>query len=782
MNRLEINRFNLNFGWNFIPSFDEKYIKEFPESELVNIPHSNIEFQFNNFSENNYQFISSYKKDFEIDKQPFIRYILHFDGVMNFSIVYLNEKLVISHKGGFTPFSKDITEYLTSGSNKLFVMVDSTELTNTPPHGGALDFLTYGGIYREVYIEEKELNFIDNAFVDVVAGAIEIRMFLDFKNRKSSIFTFNIYDEHKFVHSFQREYILKKEIKVEEVFELERWTLDSPKLYTLEILIKDKLSYTTRFANRSIKITNDGFFLNNNQVMLRGLNRHQSYPYVGYAMPSNAQIKDADILKYELGVNVVRSSHYPPSKHFLDRCDEIGLLVFNETPGYRYIGDKEWQEVVKKNVYEMIYRDYNHPSVFIWGVRINESEDNNELYLAIKKIAKKLDPYRPTGGARNIFGSNLIEDVYAFNDYSHNGNNKGILSPIKVAKRPVPYIISEHTGYTFPTKKFDSVEVRLSQATRHLKVMNDAYKNSNVAAVIGTSMCDYNTQRGFGSGDGISYHGVMDMFRIPKFAAKVYRCQDDSTPFLDVLANQNSGKNQLTTTKELFVLTNVEYIKFYINDVLIKNFYPSKKQSFILYPPIIVDDFIGNLILENENFNKKDSTRIKTILLSLMKHNHKLSTYHRVQLLIFKLKNNLNKKEIEQLYYKYIGKLNIEPTVYRFDAFNDHKLVKTKMTGTNYTSSLFVKVDNDILEEDSTYQTTRVVVKHLDEFSNPLIYTNEVINIDITGPLKLIGPSKLPLVGGSIGFYVKTVGKKGKAKITISAISFRKKIVNIKIL
>ena len=71
-------------------------------------------------------------------------------------------------------------------------------------------------------------------------------------------------------------------------------------------------------------------------------------------MPRNAQRKDADIIKYELGCNVVRSSHYPPSKHFLDRCDEIGLLVFNEIPGWQHIGDKAWQAVAIENVKEMI--------------------------------------------------------------------------------------------------------------------------------------------------------------------------------------------------------------------------------------------------------------------------------------------------------------------------------------------------------------------------------------------------------------------------------------------
>ena len=135
-----------------------------------------------------------------------------------------------------------------------------------------------------------------------------------------------------------------------------------------------------RFGFREIHYKNDGLYLNGKKIKLRGLNRHQSFPYVGYAMPKSAQYKDAEILKYSLGVNTVRLSHYPQSNHFMDRCDELGILVFDEIPGWQHIGDsKEWRELAKENVREMIMKDWNHPSVFIWGVRINESKDCGKL-------------------------------------------------------------------------------------------------------------------------------------------------------------------------------------------------------------------------------------------------------------------------------------------------------------------------------------------------------------------------------------------------------------------
>ena len=106
---------------------------------------------------------------------------------------------------------------------------------------------------------------------------------------------------------------------------------------------------------------------------MRGLNRHQSYPYMGYAAPESLQREDARILKEELCCNAVRTSHYPQSQYFIDECDRLGLLVFTELPGWRHIGDERWKEQACENLREMILQYRNHPSIVLWGVRINEA-------------------------------------------------------------------------------------------------------------------------------------------------------------------------------------------------------------------------------------------------------------------------------------------------------------------------------------------------------------------------------------------------------------------------
>ena len=237
-----------------------------------------------------------------------------------------------------------------------------------------------------------------------------------------------------------------------------------------------------KFGFRTVEAKADGFYLNGEKVFLRGLNRHQSYPYVGYAVPEKLQREDARILKEELGCVIARTSHYPQSHHFIDECDRLGLLVFTEIPGWQHIGDKSWQDMCVENTKEMVLQYRNHPSIVFWGVRINESQDNDEFYIRTNEVAHELDPSRPTTGVRFIEKSHLIDDVYSYNDFSHTGNNPGV----KPKKSVTPdmgkgLLITEHNGHMFPTKAFDPWQKRQEQALRHLRVISDAAAGGNYA-------------------------------------------------------------------------------------------------------------------------------------------------------------------------------------------------------------------------------------------------------------------------------------------------------------
>jgi beta-galactosidase len=179
---------------------------------------------------------------------------------------------------------------------------------------------------------------------------------------------------------------------------------------------------------------------------MRGLDRHQAYPYIGYAAPESLQREDARILKEELCLNAVRTSHYPQSQYFIDACDELGLLVFTEIPGWQHIGDDAWQKQAVDNVREMVIKYRNHPSIVLWGVRINESRDNDALYEKTNALAHLLDPSRQTSGVRYLVKSHLIEDVYAYNDFKPFDFDDPIRKKDKITTDPEKgYLISEHS-------------------------------------------------------------------------------------------------------------------------------------------------------------------------------------------------------------------------------------------------------------------------------------------------------------------------------------------------
>jgi len=773
---------HLNDNWKYIPDYKEKYIEDFPTCQIVDIPHANIETPYNNFNEEMYQFVSTYLKTFTVSKSDEKRYFIHFDGVMAKAKVYLNKHYLGEHLGGYTPFKFEVTEYL-EDENELIVVVDSREIKEIPPFGYVVDYLTYGGIYREVYLTETRNNFIENVYVDTSLNKVNIKMENNILDKEKVNLEFKIKDlNDETVLSESKSLELLSEITFSFTHNLEKWDLEHPVLYMLEIYINNELAKEIEFGYRKVEFRNDGFYLNESKIKLMGLNRHQSYPYVGYAMPKNAQVKDADILKYELGCNIVRSSHYPPSKHFLKRCDEIGLLVFEEIPGWQHIGDLNWQEIANTNVREMIERDYNHPSVIIWGVRINESPDSHEFYMSNNRLAKSLDKSRPTGGVRNFAGSDFLEDVYTYNDFIHRGDNVGLNKRKKITKKKVPYLITEYNGHMYPTKKFDDEPHRINHAKRHLAVQNASFKDSDISGAIGWAMFDYNTHKDFGSGDRICYHGVLDMFRIPKFAASVYSANGLKQPVMEVLSNFNIGEYPASEIKEVMVNTNVDYIKFYINDDYIDTFYRDNTlYKYLPHPPIIVDDFIGDLIKKNESYSEKDAALVKQILRSIIKNGLKFSLRDKLKLIYFMKKHKMSKDKFAKFYDKYIGRWGQESMQYRIDGYLDDTLVITKYKGTFNENFLNIYADDLSLTEESTYEVTRVVVKHQDKYQNDLIYSNEPIRVRVTGALKLIGPDNLSLIGGSIGFYVRTIHKKGIGKIEVNSDRFDKLTLEIKV-
>ncbi len=174
------------------------------------------------------------------------------------------------------------------------------------------------------------------------------------------------------------------------------------------------------------------------------------------------------------------------------------------------------------------------------------------------RLARELDSTRPTTGVRFVGGSNLLEDIYSYNDFTHNGTRPPLNTRKNIAKAKVPYLVTEHNGHMFPTKSIDYTGRRVEQALRHARVLNSMYKDDEIAGAIGWCMFDYNTHKDFGSGDRICYHGVMDMFRSPKYAASTYSSQQDNMPVMDVIHSMDRGDLNESNRTEVVVMTNCD--------------------------------------------------------------------------------------------------------------------------------------------------------------------------------------------------------------------------------
>ena len=489
-----MEHYDWNDGWLFAPTFDPAIVR--PECtgvelEPVRLPHTVKTLPYNYCNENEYQRVSGYRREFFAPKEWQGRTVLlTFGAVAHDATVFCNGRRVFHHGCGYTAFTVDLTESLLLGQkNVVAVRCDSREDLNIPPFGGQIDFLTYGGIYRAVSLDVKEPAYLRDIFIEAQAEG-------DFRIYSSTVGeTIGCTLQAEIRSPAGSRALYSGELSLPIVGTLNGvhpWSVEHPFLYTLTVrLIRPGTSglpdrvldeKSTRFGFRTIQFVAGGFYLNGQRVELRGLNRHQSYAYQGYAMPDSIQQLDAQLLKKQLGCNAVRTSHYPQSPAFLDACDELGLLVFVEMPGWQHIGDEAWQAQALQNCREMVCQCRNHPSVFLWGVRVNGSSDNEAFYKRTNEAVHRLDPTRPTGGVRIARKSQLLEDVYAYNDYSYSGRGPGC-EPRSAVTPDLRkgYLISEFGGQQFPAKAFDDEPHRLAQALRYAAVLNDSIAQQGVA-------------------------------------------------------------------------------------------------------------------------------------------------------------------------------------------------------------------------------------------------------------------------------------------------------------
>jgi beta-galactosidase len=413
-------------------------------------------------------------------------------------------------------------------------------------------------------------------------------------------------------------------------------------------------------------------------------------------MPARVQARDASILRRELHCNIVRTSHYPQAPAFLDACDDLGLLVLEEIPGWQHIGDKEWQDLAVRNVGAMIRRDWNHPSIVLWGVRINESPDNHEFYTRTSELAHSLDDARQTGGIRNNYGSELLEDVFTMNDFGF---------PLRKPNHPL-YLNTEFNGHMFSTKRFDNVPHIAEHVTRHARVHDQLAGDDAYAGGIAWCAFDYNTHNNFGSGDHICYHGVSDIFRIPKPAAYFYQSQCDPEEEVVLQAGffwSSGDKPTAGGVGPVPILSNCDHLKIYYDGHLRQELDPDRKT----YPNLKYPPFIMNFEVPLNPW----------------------------------------------------GDLKIE-------AYLKGQLAKTlTLSGSGKDADLKLLPDDAELVADGR-DATRVVLMVTDEYGNIRPFASGAVALSVTGPAEIVGENPFALAGGAGAVWLKAKETPGIVRIT----------------
>lgn len=618
-------------GKVMVRSFNEdwSFHMEGVASSIVNVPHTpRVEPLVVN---DQWQGKHTYRKTFNYDGENSIKTILHFEGVMHESAVFINGVQVKGNKGGYLPFSVDLTEHLVQGENEIQVKVSNQDNSTIPPGKplSGLDFNYYGGIYRDVWLISKNKIYFTDPFIEddkeagwllhfdevtesLASGNIRIDVRSELSENAEVEVSVELFAEgQEFL--FSKRATLKRDDRKTlqipiEVESPQLWSTTSPKLYDLAVeIVSDGLvldRFESKVGIRKIELTDEGFFLNGEKQFLRGTNRHQEYPYVGYAISNNANYRDALKIK-NAGFDFVRLSHYPQDEAFLKACDELGILVMNAIPGWQHYQDGEFVENSYQDIREMVRRDRNHPSVIFWEVSLNESGMTEAYMEKANAILSEELPFGDTYSAGWIDHSSY--DLYI--PARQHGKPPHYWNNHKKGKRNV--FIAEYGDWEYyahnagfnqtayadlSDEERNSRQLRghgeqrlLQQAMNFQEAANSNRKGIGTIGHANWLMFDYN--RGYAN--DLEASGISDIFRIPKFAYYFYKSQRSPEEDVEHPSVEDGPMVKIAnywtedSPTNIRVFSNCEQVALYLNDSLIAMQSPTINQfsDQLAHPP-----------------------------------------------------------------------------------------------------------------------------------------------------------------------------------------------------
>lgn len=546
------------------PDFNDK------EWDLVSLP-DGIEYVPSEASGCvNYQGEVWYRKHFTPEetwkgKQLF----LHFEAIMGKAKVWINGTLVNEHYGGFLPVIANVTEYLNyEEDNVIAVWADNSNDPSYPPGKpqDMLDFTYSGGIYRDCWMIVHNNVFITDpnyenetaggglfvSFGHISQSQAEIRLDAHVRNSSNTYFSgkieYQLFDkDNRRVCQASKTFSVSKgkarntslTIKVEKP---ELWEPDSPYLYQLHVLLKDKSGhivdgYRRRIGIRSIEFKGkDGFWLNGKPYPypLIGANRHQDFAIIGNALSNSLHWRDAKKLR-DAGLRVIRNAHYPQDPAFMDACDELGLFVIVNTPGWQFWNKEPiFAQRVYSDIRNMVRRDRNHPSVWMWEPILNETWYPEDFAKNVVDILHEEYPYpycyagcdvtakgheyfpihftHPLNGAGGAFNTSKMDPKISYftrewGDNVDDWNSHNSPSRVNRAWGEIPMLIQAQ-GYAKTDYKYTCYDVLYRNTRQHMG---------------GCLWHSFDRQRGYHPDP--FYGGIMDAFRQPKLSYYMFCAQ-----------------------------------------------------------------------------------------------------------------------------------------------------------------------------------------------------------------------------------------------------------------
>lgn len=436
---------NLNANWYYLEDNSPTIAglsKTIHEWQKINLPHTWNAFDVVDAKPGYRRDAGWYKKQLFISKEPAnMNYLLYFEGVNITSQVFVNGKPAGGHVGGYIGFGIDITPFVEKGKfNEILVWADNSVNFDVIPSQKS-DFFIYGGITRDVWLKVVPPVYLQGAQIrtpkvskESATTSVQIQLVSTIQqSEKMIVEAVTIDAKGKQIAKQQMQKVIEAgasgiALEMPVVKKPELWSPDAPNLYSLVINLKrrDKIldTISEKFGYRWFEFKEHGpFYLNGERLLLRGTHRHEEWAGLGNALPDSLHRKDMQMIK-EIGANFVRLAHYPQDPEVYRACDELGLLVWDETPWCRGgMGGEVWKANTLRMEREIITQNINHPSIIIWSLgneldwlpdfpNGDQPDSLKQFIKTMHELAHRIDPGRVTA-TRKFYNGEGIVDVFS---------------------------------------------------------------------------------------------------------------------------------------------------------------------------------------------------------------------------------------------------------------------------------------------------------------------------------------------------------------------------------